>query len=383
MVYGLRLVIKFIFAPQTFEQLIPTAKAVIHNFNAGPSILPKEVFEQAARAILDFNETGLSILEIGHRTELFKSVIEEARTLAKELMQLDDAHEVLFLHGGATTQFFQVPMNLLGENETAAYLDCGIWGSKAIKEAKLFGKVNVVASSKDKGYTYIPKGFSVPAEAVYFHYTTNNTVEGTQMHFVPDTGGVPLVSDMSSDILSREMDFNRFDLIYAGAQKNIGAAGVNMVVIKKDILGRVSRALPGMMDYRLHIEADSLLNTPPVFAIYVCMLTLRWLKQQGGVPAIEAVNNRKAQLLYETLDSLPLFRPTVAREDRSKMNVVFVMDDENIEKEFLQLCKQEGMIGVKGHRSVGGFRVSLYNALPLESVRSLCELMSHFANRKG
>jgi len=382
-VYGLRLVIKFIFAPQTFEQLIPTAKAVIHNFNAGPSILPKEVFEQAARAILDFNETGLSILEIGHRTELFKSVIEEARTLAKELMQLDDAHEVLFLHGGATTQFFQVPMNLLGENETAAYLDCGIWGSKAIKEAKLFGKVNVVASSKDKGYTYIPKGFSVPAEAVYFHYTTNNTVEGTQMHFVPDTGGVPLVSDMSSDILSREMDFNRFDLIYAGAQKNIGAAGVNMVVIKKDILGRVSRALPGMMDYRLHIEADSLLNTPPVFAIYVCMLTLRWLKQQGGVPAIEAVNNRKAQLLYETLDSLPLFRPTVAREDRSKMNVVFVMDDENIEKEFLQLCKQEGMIGVKGHRSVGGFRVSLYNALPLESVRSLCELMSHFANRKG
>ena len=379
----MRLVIKFIFAPQTFEQLIPTAKAVIHNFNAGPSILPKEVFEQAARAILDFNETGLSILEIGHRTELFKSVIEEARTLAKELMQLDDAHEVLFLHGGATTQFFQVPMNLLGENETAAYLDCGIWGSKAIKEAKLFGKVNVVASSKDKGYTYIPKGFSVPAEAVYFHYTTNNTVEGTQMHFVPDTGGVPLVSDMSSDILSREMDFNRFDLIYAGAQKNIGAAGVNMVVIKKDILGRVSRALPGMMDYRLHIEADSLLNTPPVFAIYVCMLTLRWLKQQGGVPAIEAVNNRKAQLLYETLDSLPLFRPTVAREDRSKMNVVFVMDDENIEKEFLQLCKQEGMIGVKGHRSVGGFRVSLYNALPLESVRSLCELMSHFANRKG
>ncbi|HYF32145.1 MAG TPA: 3-phosphoserine/phosphohydroxythreonine transaminase [Chitinophagaceae bacterium] len=363
--------------------MIPTAKAVIHNFNAGPSILPKEVFEQAARAILDFNETGLSILEIGHRTELFKSVIEEARTLAKELMQLDDAHEVLFLHGGATTQFFQVPMNLLGENETAAYLDCGIWGSKAIKEAKLFGKVNVVASSKDKGYTYIPKGFSVPAEAVYFHYTTNNTVEGTQMHFVPDTGGVPLVSDMSSDILSREMDFNRFDLIYAGAQKNIGAAGVNMVVIKKDILGRVSRALPGMMDYRLHIEADSLLNTPPVFAIYVCMLTLRWLKQQGGVPAIEAVNNRKAQLLYETLDSLPLFRPTVAREDRSKMNVVFVMDDENIEKEFLQLCKQEGMIGVKGHRSVGGFRVSLYNALPLESVRSLCELMSHFANRKG
>lgn len=364
--------------------MVPTAKAVIHNFNAGPSILPREVFEQAAQAILDFNQTGLSILEIGHRTELFKGVVEEARSLVKQLMHLDDEHEALFLHGGATTQFFQVPMNLLNEHETAAYLDCGIWGSKAIKEAKLFGKVNVVASSKDKGYTYIPKGFHIPTDAAYFHYTTNNTVEGTQMHFVPEAAdGVLLISDMSSDILSREMDFNRFDLIYAGAQKNIGAAGVNLVVVKKDILGRVSRPLPGMMDYRLHIEAGSLLNTPPVFAIYVCMLTLRWLKQQGGVAGIEKVNNRKAQLLYETLDRLPMFRPTVEPEDRSKMNVVFVMDDAEAEKEFLQLCKQEGMVGVKGHRSVGGFRVSLYNALPLESVQALCDLMDHFANRKG
>ena len=258
--------------------MLPTAKSVIHNFNAGPSILPKEVFEQAAASIIDFNQTGLSILEIGHRTELFKAVIEEAQSLAKELMHLDDEHEVLFLHGGATTQFFQVPMNLLNEQETASYLDCGIWGSKAIKEAKLFGKVNIVASSKDKGYTYIPRGFKIPSDSVYFHYTTNNTVEGTQMHFVPEVDDqVLLVSDMSSDILSREMDFKRFDLIYAGAQKNIGAAGVNMVVVKKDILGRVSRPLPGMMDYRLHIEAGSLLNTPPVFAIYVCMLTLLWL----------------------------------------------------------------------------------------------------------
>lgn len=356
---------------------------MIHNFNAGPSILPKEVFEQAAQAILDFNQTGLSILEIGHRTELFRAVIEEARLLTKELMHLDDGHDVLFLHGGATTQFFQVPMNLLGDQETAAYLDCGIWGSKAVKEAKLFGKVNVVASSKDKGYTYIPKGFEVPADAVYFHYTTNNTVEGTQMHFVPEAGAVPLVSDMSSDILSREMDFNRFDLIYAGAQKNIGAAGVNLVVVNKDILGRINRPLPGMMDYRLHIEADSLLNTPPVFAIYVCMLTLRWLKGQGGVAGIEQANNEKAQLLYDTLDSLPVFRPTVAKEDRSKMNVVFVMDDAGAEKEFQQLCKQEGMVGVKGHRSVGGFRVSLYNALPLESVQALCDMMRHFAKTKG
>jgi phosphoserine aminotransferase len=358
------------------------AKKLMHNFNSGPSVLPKEVFEQAAQGILDFNNTGLSILEIGHRTELFYAVIDEARALVKELMQLDDNHEVLFLHGGATTQFFQVPMNLLNENETASYLDCGTWGSKAIKEAKLYGKVNVVASSKDKGYTYIPKGYSIPAESVYFHYTTNNTIEGTQMHGVPETT-VPLVSDMSSDILSYMMDFNRFDLIYAGAQKNIGAAGVNLVIINKNILGRVNRALPGMMDYRQHIEAGSLLNTPPVFAIYVCMLTLRWLKQQGGVSGIEKINDEKAALLYDTIDSLPVFRPTVAKEDRSKMNVVWVMDDKEMEKEFLQLCKQEGMVGVKGHRSVGGFRASLYNALPMESVQALVSLMKHFAQTKG
>lgn len=362
--------------------MIQEAKRVVHNFNAGPSILPKEVFEQASQAILDFNQTGLSILEIGHRTELFYAVMDEARALVKELMQLNDNFEVLFLHGGATTQFFQVPMNLLPANQTAAYLDCGIWGSKAIKEAKLFGNVNVVASSKDKGYTYIPRNFDIPASSAYFHYTTNNTVEGTQMHFVPETS-VPVVADMSSDILSRQMDFNKFGLIYAGAQKNIGAAGVNIVVADKNILGHADRAMPGMMDYRQHIEAGSLLNTPPVFAVYVCMLTLRWLKQQGGIPAIEKLNNEKAALLYKTIDSLPLFRATVAVEDRSKMNVVFVMDDNAAEKEFLQLCKQEGMVGVKGHRSVGGFRISLYNALPLESVQALTELMHHFANKKG
>jgi phosphoserine aminotransferase len=251
-----------------------------------------------------------------------------------------------------------------------------------VKDAKLFGNAVTVASSKDKGYTYIPKGYSIPEDAVYFHYTTNNTIEGTQMHAIPETH-VPLVSDMSSDILSRQMDFNRFALIYAGAQKNIGAAGVNIVVVNKNILGRVSRKMPGMMDYREHIAAESLLNTPPVFAIYVCMLTLRWLKSMGGVAGIEKVNNQKADLLYQTLDSLPIFKPTVAREDRSKMNVVFVMDDQELEKEFLQLCKQEGMVGVKGHRTVGGFRVSLYNALPLESVQALTDLMKHFANAKG
>jgi phosphoserine aminotransferase len=355
---------------------------VVYNFNSGPSILPKEVFEQASRAILDFNGTGLSILEIGHRTPLFQDVLDEALATARELMNLDKEHEIVFLHGGASTQFFQVPMNILNEDETAAYLDCGTWGLKAIKEAKLFGKVDVVASSKDKNYTYIPKGYTIPSGAKYFHYTTNNTIEGTQMHAIPGTG-VPLIADMSSDILSRVMDFNKFDLIYAGAQKNIGAAGVNMVVLKKDLLGKVSRQLPSMMDYRQHIEAGSVLNTPPVFAIYVCMLTLRWLKEQGGVAAIEKLNDQKAALLYETLDSSPVFRPTVAKEDRSKMNVVFVIDDKAQEKEFLTICKEHGMVGIQGHRTAGGFRVSMYNALPLESIQVLTELMKEFATQKA
>ena len=358
------------------------SKPVVHNFNSGPSILPKEVFEQASQSVLNFNDSGLSILEIGHRTPLFQTVLDEAIATARELMQLDAEHEILFLHGGASTQFFQVPMNLLNENETAAYLDCGIWGTKAVKEARLFGNVEVVASSKDRNYTYIPKGYALPAGAKYFHCTSNNTVEGTQMHSLPDTD-IPLVADMSSDILSRVIDYNRYSLIYAGAQKNIGATGVNMVVIKKDILGKVSRKLPSMMDYRQHIEAGSVLNTPPVFAIYVCMLTLRWLKQQGGVAAIEKINDEKAALLYDTLDSLPIFRPTVAKEDRSKMNVVWVMDNVELEKEFLSVCKENGMVGIKGYRTVGGFRASLYNALPISSVRTLTDLMKDFANKKA
>jgi phosphoserine aminotransferase len=347
---------------------------MMHNFNAGPSILPGEVFEEAAKAILNFRDTGLSILEIGHRTTLFQSVMDEARQLAKELMNLDADHEVLFLHGGGTTQFFQVPMNLLNENQTAAYLDCGVWGSKAIKEARLYGNVDVVASSKDKNYTYIPE-FKIPSDAVYFHYTTNNTIEGTEMLSIPETN-VPLITDMSSDILSHEIDFNRFALIYAGAQKNIGAAGVNMVVVRKDILGKVNRKLPGMMDYRQHIEAGSMLNTPPVFAIYVCLLTLRWLKRQGGVAAIEKINRAKAELLYKTLEAKQGFVPTVAKKDRSRMNVVFLIPDPLLEKKFLDACKEQNMVGVKGHRSVGGYRVSLYNALPLESVKALTDLIN-------
>ncbi len=350
-----------------------------HNFNSGPSILPQTVLQQASQAILEFNNTGLSILEIGHRTTFFMDVLEEARSLVKELMNLDETYDVLFLHGGATTQFMQVPMNLLNENETAAYCDNGIWGSKAVKEAGLFGKVNVVASSKDKNHTYINKGFEIPDDATYLHLTTNNTVEGTQWHNFPETN-VPLVADMSSDIFSRPIDFKKFSLIYAGAQKNMGAAGVNLVVVKKDILGKVSRAIPAIMDYRKHIEAGSLINTPPVFAVYVAMLTLRWIKAEGGLAVMEKQSLEKSNLLYSTIDSLPgYFVPTVATEDRSHMNAVFFLKNPELEAPFLELCKQQGMVGVKGYRTVGGIRVSMYNALALESVQLFCDLMKDFA----
>ena len=353
---------------------------MIHNFNAGPSILPKEVFEEASRAILNFNETGLSILEFGHRTPMFESVVSEAMELVRELMQLGGNKEVMFLHGGASTQFFQVPMNFLSKDRKAAYLDGGVWGSKAIKEAKLFGDVDVVASSKDRNYSYLPTGYTIPENAAYFHYTTNNTIEGTQMGDIPSTP-VPLIADMSSDVLSCGMDFNRFSFIYAGAQKNIGAAGVNLVVADKDFLATGNTAIPSMMDYRQHVANGSMLNTPPVFAIYVCLLTLRWLKKIGGVPAIEKINNQKADLLYTTLASLPMFNLPVPSQDRSKMNAVFTIHDPALEKLFLTRCKEEGMIGIKGHRSVGGFRVSMYNAMPLSSVVDITDLIKDFANK--
>ena len=353
---------------------------MIHNFNAGPSILPKEVFEEASLAILNFNETGLSILEFGHRTPMFELVVSEAMDLVRELMQLDGNKEVMFLHGGASTQFFQVPMNFLSKDKKAAYLDGGVWGSKAIKEAKLFGDVEVVASSKDLNYSYIPAGYTIPENAAYFHYTTNNTIEGTQMQGIPSTS-VPLIADMSSDILSCNMDFNRFSFIYAGAQKNIGAAGVNLVVADKDFLETGNKAIPSMMDYRQHVANGSMLNTPPVFAIYVCLLTLRWLKKIGGVPAIETINNQKAELLYSTLESIPMFNLPVPTQDRSKMNAVFTMQDPALEKLFLARCKEEGMVGVKGHRSVGGFRVSMYNAMPFSSVVEITDLIKDFANK--
>jgi phosphoserine aminotransferase len=355
---------------------------VVHNFNAGPSILPKIVFEEASQAILNFNNTGLSILELGHRTATFQAVMDEARALLKELMNLDDEHEVLFLHGGASTQFMQVPMNLLDEKDTAAYADTGVWSSKAIKEAKLFGKPEIVCSGKENNYTAIPKDFAVPNDAKYFHITTNNTIYGSQWQKIPNTSNV-LVADMSSDILSRTMDFNSFGLIYAGAQKNIGAAGVNVIVVNKNILGKIKRAIPTIMDYRNHIKEGSMLNTPPVFAVYVCMLTLRWLKAQGGVAAIEKINDAKAALLYKEIDTNPLFTGTVTVEDRSKMNVCFVMNNPALEEPFLNFAKQNGIVGIKGHRLVGGFRASLYNALPLSSVEVLVKLMQEFAKENN
>ena len=352
----------------------------MYNFNSGPSILPDEVLKEASEAIINFNNLGLSILEIGHRTDWFIGVIEEAKALIKELMQLDDAYEVLYLHGGATTQFMQVPMNLLNENETAAYCDNGIWGSKAIKEARLFGNVHVASLSKDLYHTYIPKELSVPPYVKYLHYTTNNTVEGTQWHFIPEAN-VPLVADMSSDIFSTELPFSKFSLIYAGAQKNAGAAGVTIVVIKKDILGKVSRTIPSILDYRNHIEAKSLLNTPPVFAVYVSLLTLRWIKKEGGLPVMYERAIKRSDLFYETLDASDVFEGKVDRQDRSFTNATFTTKKPELEKLFLDECKQRGMVGVKGHRSVGGLRVSMYNAMPFNTVQVMCDLINDFSKR--
>jgi phosphoserine aminotransferase len=352
-------------------------KKHVHNFNGGPSILPKIVCEQASKAVLNYNGTGLSILEMGHRTKEFQAIMDEARSLVKELMKLDDDHEVLFLHGGASTQFMQVPMNLLNEKETAAYADTGVWSSKAIKEARLFGNVDVVCSSKEANYNFIPKDFAVPNDAKYFHITTNNTIYGTQWQTIPDVS-MPLVADMCSDIFSRQRDFNSFALIYAGAQKNMGPAGVNLVVVNKNILGKVKRALPTIMDYRNHIQEGSMLNTPPVFAVYVSLLTLQWLKQLGGIDAIEKINNEKAELLYNAIDNSVLFKSTAVKEDRSKMNACFVMKDTSLEKQFLAFAEDRQIYGIKGHRSVGGFRASMYNALPLSSVVYLIEVMREF-----
>jgi len=348
-----------------------------HNFGAGPCILPKEVFQQASEAVIDFNNTGLSILEISHRSKEFEAVIDEATQLVRELLAVPQGYSILFLQGGASLQFAMAPLNLLPEGGKAAYLDTGVWATKALKEAKKFGTVDVVASSIDKNYSYIPKGYAIPTDAAYFHYTANNTIYGTEVFDKPETA-LPVVVDMSSDIFSREINVADYDLIYAGAQKNMGPAGVTLVIVKDDILGKSGRVLPSMLDYQLHINGGSMYNTPPVYSIFVSMLNLRWLKAKGGVSVLEQENIIKARALYDEIDRNPLFKGTAAVEDRSRMNVTFVMDTPELEAEFLALAKERNLIGIKGHRSVGGFRASIYNALPLSSVNALVDAMKEF-----
>jgi len=355
-----------------------------HNFSAGPAVLPAPVLKEASKAALNYHGIGLSLLELSHRGPEFTAIIEEANALMKEIIGLPDGYTTLWLTGGASTQFFMVPFNLLNEGETAAYVNTGVWADKAIKEAKAFGNVNVIASSKEQNYTFIPKGYKIPKDAKYLHLTSNNTIYGTQQHRFPKSP-VPIVCDMSSDFLSRPFDPAPFGLIYAGAQKNLGPAGTTVVIVREDMLGTVKRHLPSMLDYRTFIKENSLYNTPPVFPIYVSMLTLRWIKKNGGLKGMQRKNKTKAALLYDEMDCNPLFKGTVAKEDRSLMNICFVMEEKYaaLEKDFLKETEANGMVGLKGHRSVGGFRASTYNALPKASVQALVDLMQDFAKRKG
>ena len=346
-----------------------------HNFSAGPSILAPEVFQKASQALLDFEGTGLSVVEISHRSPEFVRVIERARALVLEIAGLDDSYTTLFLQGGASMQFLMVPYNLL--ETKAAYIDTGTWANKAQKEAALFGNAEVIASSKADGYKYIPKNVTVPTDANYLHITTNNTIYGTEFHSLPQTD-IPLVADMSSDIFSRPLDYKQFSLIYAGSQKNLGASGSTLVIVKKDILGKVSRKLPSMMDYQLHIKNDSMFNTPSTFAVYVNLLVLEWIQAQGGLQALGKRNQAKADLLYGEIDRNPLVVGYANKEDRSLMNVVFNLTDESTKERFDTLCKEANISGIKGHRSVGGYRASIYNALPLESVQVLVDVLKEF-----
>lgn len=352
-----------------------------HNYSAGPCILPQEVFEKSAQAILNFNDSGLSILEISHRSKDFVAVMEEARALVLELLGLQGkGYQALFLQGGASMEFLRVPYNLLKENGKASYLDTGTWAAGAIKEAKNFGETVIVASSKEANYTYIPKNFEIPSDADYFHCTSNNTIYGTQMKAFPTTT-IPVVCDMSSDIFSRQMDFSKFDLIYAGAQKNMGPAGVTLVVVKEEILGKTGRTIPSILDYEKHIKAESMYNTPAVFAVYTSLLTMQWLKKQGGIQAIEKINDAKAKLLYTEIDRNPLFEGTAVAEDRSNMNATFLIKDASHTETFDKMWKEAGISGLTGHRSVGGYRASMYNALPLESVQVLVDVMQELEKK--
>lgn len=348
------------------------------NFGAGPSILPQQVIQATAEACLNFDGMGLSLIEISHRTKNFQAVMDEATALVKELLNVPEGYSVIFVGGGASTQFCYVPFNLL--EKKAAYLNTGVWAKKALKEAKAFGEVVEVASSAESNYTYIPKGYEIPTDADYFHITTNNTIYGTQLHADIDSP-VPVVADMSSDIFSRVIDVKKYGLIYGGAQKNLSMAGVTFVIVREDLLGKVSRHLPTMIDYRTHIDKGSMFNTPPVLPIFTCLQTLRWIKEQGGVAAMEKLAEERAQLLYNEIDRNPFFQGTVTdKGDRSYMNICFVMADDKkeLEAEFLEFATARGMHGIKGHRSVGGFRASTYNAMPIEGVKALVETMQAF-----
>jgi phosphoserine aminotransferase len=351
-----------------------------HNFSAGPCILPQEVLKTASEAVLNFNNLNLSLIEISHRSKDFVSVMDNAVALVKELLEVPEGYSVLFLQGGASTQFLMSAINLLKTNGKAAYLNTGTWSDKAIKEAKKFGEVDVLASSKDKNYSYIPKDYVVGADFDYLHFTSNNTIFGTQYQEFPKVSeNTLLVCDMSSDIFSRKIDISKFDLIYAGAQKNMGPAGATLVIVKDEILNKTGRSIPTMLDYTTHIAKESMFNTPPVFPIYVSMLTLEWLKKNGGIEWIEEQNNAKAALLYNEIDTNPNFRGVAAIEDRSKMNVTFVLTDESKQNAFDKLWNDAGINGLKGHRSVGGYRASIYNALPLKSVQVLVNIMQKLA----
>jgi len=350
-----------------------------HNFSAGPCILPESVLQKASEAVLNFNNDSLSLIEISHRSKSFVDVMENAKSLALELLGLENkGYKALFLQGGASTQFLMTAYNLL--NKKAAYLNTGTWADKSIKEAKLFGEVVEVASSKEKNFNYVPKDFIVPNDSDYFHCTSNNTIFGTQMKRFPEFNGVN-VCDMSSDIFSRQLDFSKFDLIYAGAQKNMGPAGTTLVIIKEDILGKVDRVIPSMLSYKTHISKESMFNTPAVFPVYVSMLTLEWLKDLGGIPFIEKVNEKKAHLLYNEIDRNPLFKGFAAKEDRSIMNATFNLVDNSLKDTFDTMWKDAQINGLNGHRSVGGYRASMYNALPLYSVETLVNIMQELERK--
>ena len=349
-----------------------------HNFSAGPCVLPQEVMQKASEAVINYDD-GLSLIEISHRSKPFVDIMEKARSLALELLGLEGkGYKALFLQGGASTQFLMVALNLL--EKRAGYLNTGTWSDKAIKEAKIYDDIYEVASSKEAGYNYIPKGYDIPSEYDYLHCTSNNTIFGTQMKQFPDSP-IPLVCDMSSDIFSRQLDFSKFDLIYAGAQKNMGPAGATLVVVKEDILGKVSRKIPSMMDYKVHIGKSSMFNTPPVFSVYVSMLTLEWLKNLGGISAIEEINEKKARLMYSEIDLNPLFKGYAVKEDRSNMNATFTLVNGDLKDTFDTMWKEAGINGLNGHRSVGGYRASMYNALSLDSVKVLVEVMSELESK--